>query len=88
MPVLDIDIDSLRPDHLGCYGYHRDTAPTIDDLASDGRRFTNYYTSDAPYLPSRTALFTGRFGFHTDVGYQGSSGADRPRRGPRGGGQS
>lgn len=30
MRILYIDIDSLRPDHLGCYGYHRATSPNID----------------------------------------------------------
>ena len=28
MRILYIDVDSLRPDHLGCYGYHRNTSPS------------------------------------------------------------
>lgn len=67
MNVLYVDIDSLRPDHLGCYGYHRPTSPNIDRIASEGVRFTNCYTSDAPCLPSRTALFSGLFGIHSGV---------------------
>lgn len=67
MRILYIDIDSLRPDHLGCYGYLRNTSPTLDRLADEGVRFTNCHTSDAPCLPSRTALFTGRFGIRTGV---------------------
>lgn len=67
MRVLIIDIDSLRPDHLGCYGYDRETAPTIDDVAADGVRFDRCYVSDAPCLPSRTALATCRFGVKTGV---------------------
>jgi choline-sulfatase len=75
MRILYIDIDSLRPDHLGCYGYHRDTSPNIDAVARDAVRFTNLYVTDAPCLPSRTALWSGRFGFHTGlVNHGGTAG--------------
>jgi len=67
MRILYIDIDSLRPDHLGCYGYHRNTSPNIDRVAATGTRYNNCYVTDAPCLPSRTALFSGRFGAHTGV---------------------
>lgn len=67
MRILYIDIDSLRPDHLGCYGYHRNTSPNIDAIAQSATRFDNLYISDAPCLPSRTALWSGRFGFKTGV---------------------
>lgn len=76
MRVLFLDLDTLRPDHLGCYGYHRDTSPTIDAIAAQGVRFENYYCSDAPCLPSRTALMTGRFGIHTGVVGHGGTAAD------------
>ena len=75
MRVLYVDIDSLRPDHLGCYGYHRNTSPTLDQLAREGVRFTNYYASDAPCLPSRTALMSGRFGIHNGVVGHGGTAA-------------
>lgn len=67
MRILYIDIDTLRADHLGCYGYYRNTSPNIDQIANDGVRFENYYCSDAPCLPSRTALFTGQFGIRNGV---------------------
>jgi arylsulfatase A-like enzyme len=67
MNILYIDIDSLRPDHLGCYGYPRKTSPHIDAIAAEGLRFTNCYVPDAPCLPSRTAMTTGKFGIHTGV---------------------
>jgi len=67
MRVLLVDIDSLRIDHLGCYGYSRDTSPTIDRLAEDGVHFEECYTSDSPCLPSRTALATGRHGAKSGV---------------------
>jgi arylsulfatase A-like enzyme len=67
MRILYVDIDCLRPDHLGCYGYHRATSPNIDQLAARGVRFDSVYVSDAPCLPSRTALFSQRFGVKTGV---------------------
>jgi len=76
MRILYIDIDSCRPDHLGCYGYHRNTSPHIDALARESVRFTNYYCSDAPCLPSRTALYTGMHGIHSGVVGHGGTAAD------------
>lgn len=76
MRIIFFDIDTLRPDHLGCYGYHRNTSPHIDKIAGQGVLFTNYYCSDAPCLPSRTALTTGRFGIHTGVVGHGGTAAD------------
>lgn len=67
MRILYLDIDTTRADHLGCYGYKRNTSPNIDRIAKDGMIFTNYYCSDAPCLPSRTALFTGQFGIRNGV---------------------
>ncbi len=67
MRIIYIDVDSLRADHLGCYGYHRNTSPNIDAIARRGVRFSDCWASDAPCLPSRTALYSGRFGIHTGV---------------------
>ena len=76
MRILYIDVDTLRPDHLGCYGYRRDVSPNIDILASGGVRFEGCYVSDAPCLPSRAALLTGRFGVRNGaVGHGGSRAA-------------
>ena len=76
MRILFLDLDTLRPDHLGCYGYHRNTSPNIDRIAAQGVRFNNYYCSDAPCLPSRAALMTGRFGIHTGAVGHGGTAAD------------
>lgn len=85
MKILYIDCDSLRADHLGCYGYERNTTPNIDSLANHGMRFTNYYASDLPCLPSRTALFSGRFGIHNGVVNHGGLAAQpRPEGSDRG----
>jgi len=50
--VIIIGVDTLRPDHLGCYGYSRDTSPNIDRFASEGVLCDNAL-SPAPWtLPS------------------------------------
>jgi choline-sulfatase len=80
--LLYIDIDTLRADHLGCYGYHRATSPNIDRIAADAIVFENVYASDGPCLPSRTALLTGRFGIHNGVVNHGGTDADPAIDGP------
>ncbi len=75
MRILYLDLDALNPSHLSCYGYHRNTSPTIDQIAAEGLRCTNVYTPDAPCLPSRTAFYSGRFGIHTGVVGHGGSAA-------------
>ena len=81
MRILYIDIDSLRPDHLGCYGYHRNTSPNIDLIAKEGVKFTNFYSTDTPCLPSRTAFFGGNFGYKTGVVDHGGEFSDlAPRK--------
>jgi len=45
--VVLITVDCLRADHVGGYGYHRDTTPNIDELASSGVRFKNGYSNGA-----------------------------------------
>lgn len=76
MKVLMLDLDTLRPDHLGCYGYYRNTSPNIDSIACDSMRFENYHCSDAPCLPSRAALTTGMFGIHNGAINHGDTTAD------------
>ncbi|MEM8736918.1 MAG: sulfatase [Planctomycetota bacterium] len=82
MNILYLDLDALNPSHLGCYGYHRNTSPTIDTIAGQGLRCDNVYCSDAPCLPSRTAFYQGRFGIHTGVVGHGGTAADPKREGP------
>jgi len=82
MRILYVDIDSLRADHLGCYGYHRRTSPNIDALAAEGVRFDRLYGSDSPCLPSRSALIFGRFGINNGVVTHGGTAADPFPEGP------
>ena len=67
MRVIYLDIDSLRADHLGSYGYGRDTSPAIDALAAKGAVLTSVYASSSPCMPSRASLVTGRFGIRHGV---------------------
>lgn len=76
MRILYIDIDTLRPDHLGCYGYHRNTSPNIDKIAAKGVRFDNCYVSDSPCLPSRAALYSGKCGIRNRAINHGGKAAD------------
>lgn len=58
--VFVVFIDTLRPDHLGAYGYHRPTSPAIDALAARGVRFTDARTIAPWTLPSARAIVTGK----------------------------
>ncbi|MBI3891579.1 MAG: sulfatase [Candidatus Wallbacteria bacterium] len=51
-------IDTLRADHVGCYGYKRPTTPTIDNLAASGTLFENCFSQSTWSLPSYTTFFT------------------------------
>ncbi|MBN1623388.1 MAG: sulfatase [Clostridia bacterium] len=82
MRILFLDLDTLRPDHLGCYGYHRNTSPNIDSIADEGIVFDNYYTPNAPCLPSRAALVSGKFGILNGAVNHGGSTADMDKQGP------
>jgi choline-sulfatase len=39
--ILYLDLDTFHSDHLGCCGYHRNTSPNLDQIASGGMRFEN-----------------------------------------------
>ncbi len=67
MRVLYIDLDCCRPDHLGAYGYHRNTSPNIDAMAAKSTIFTHCYCSNSPCVPSRASVFSGRFGINNGV---------------------
>ncbi|HOO78296.1 MAG TPA: sulfatase [bacterium] len=58
--VLLISIDSLRADHLSCYGYGRNTSPHLDELAEEGTLFAACAATTSWTLPSHISIFTGR----------------------------
>jgi len=51
-------IDTLRADHLGCYGYERNTSPNIDRLARESVLFSRAFSSASWTLPAHVSLFT------------------------------
>jgi arylsulfatase A-like enzyme/Tfp pilus assembly protein PilF len=57
--VFLITIDTLRADHVGCYGYKDVETPTLDALAADGVRFTHAYTHSPITNTSHTTILTG-----------------------------
>jgi arylsulfatase A-like enzyme/Tfp pilus assembly protein PilF len=59
--VLLISIDTLRADHLGCYGYSLAETPTLDGLAAKGLRFERAATVTPLTLPAHCSLMTGKF---------------------------
>ncbi len=59
--VLLITIDTLRPDHLGCYGYKDAHTPNIDRLASEGILFKNTISASPRTGPSHISMLTGLY---------------------------
>lgn len=59
--VILISIDTLRADHLGCYGYPRKTSPYLDRLASEGTLFEDAMTPAPWTLPAHASLLTGLY---------------------------
>jgi arylsulfatase A-like enzyme len=60
--ILLISFDTLRADHLGCYGYElRDTSPNIDAFAEHGILFTQAISSAPWTTPSHYSLFTALY---------------------------
>lgn len=60
--VVLVTIDSLRADHLGSYGYDRDTTPRIDELAAEGVRFNNAFAHACFTRASFPAILTSTHG--------------------------
>jgi N-acetylgalactosamine-6-sulfatase len=59
--IVLIVADNLGHGDLSCYGAKDIQTPHIDKLASQGVRFTNFYSNGPECSPTRTALFTGRY---------------------------
>ncbi|TWU16264.1 arylsulfatase [Allorhodopirellula heiligendammensis] len=59
--------DDLGYAELGCYGQKIIRTPRIDEMASQGIRFTNFYSGNAVCAPSRCCLMTGKHPGHAFV---------------------
>lgn len=57
--LVVISIDTLRADHLGCYGYDKNTSPNIDAVANDGVVFERHYSCYPLTLPAHLTQLTG-----------------------------
>lgn len=56
--VIIISVDTLRADHLGCYGYPRNLSPAIDSLSRDGIRFSRCFTITPLTAPAFSTMLT------------------------------
>lgn len=59
--VVLISLDSVRADHLGCFGYRRPTSATMDALAREGVLFRAGYTTSSSTRYALSSLLTGRY---------------------------
>jgi arylsulfatase A-like enzyme len=59
--IILISIDTLRADHLSCYGYERETTPSTDTLSQDSVLFTHAYSPSPSTLPSHMSMLTSLY---------------------------
>ena len=76
--VILITVDALRADHLGCYGYHRDTSPAVDTLAVGGTLFTHAFVPKGSTWPSLATIHTALWPVTHGVRYNGMRLTDEP----------
>jgi arylsulfatase A-like enzyme/Flp pilus assembly protein TadD len=65
--IVFITIDTVRADHLGCYGYKLIETPHLDALATGGVRFANAYTPVPITLPAHSVMLTGTYPMRTGM---------------------
>lgn len=59
--IILISIDTLRADHLSCYGYYKKTTPNIDQLGSEGTIYLNNFSTGVWTPPGHTSMLTGLY---------------------------
>jgi arylsulfatase A-like enzyme/Flp pilus assembly protein TadD len=65
--VVFVTIDTVRADHLGCYGYKAIETPNLDALAAAGVRFANAFTPVPITLPAHSVMLTGTYPMRTGM---------------------
>ena len=65
--IIIIGVDTLRADHLGCYGYRRDTTPRIDEFARGACLFENCFTPCPRTTQAICSIMTGRYPWNHGV---------------------
>src|SRR5690554_5082099 len=65
--IVFLGIDSLRSDHMSCYGYHRLTTPHLDRFAQDATVFENTISAHIPTTSAYASMLTGMDVFTTQV---------------------
>lgn len=67
--VILISIDTLRPDHLGCYGYSKPTSPRIDSLCEQAVVFDQAIAHAPSTLPSHASILTSLIPQHHQASF-------------------
>lgn len=70
--VVFVTVDTLRADHLGCYGYSRPTSPFIDSLAAEGTRCADASAAASWTKPATGTILTGLYPSRHGALYHGS----------------
>jgi len=68
-PVVLVTLDTTRRDHLGCYGYGRETSPHFDRLCGEAVRYEAAYSTTSWTLPAHASLFTGQYTYSHGARY-------------------
>ena len=69
--IILLVLDTVRADHLSCYGYHRKTTPFLEKLAAESTLYENCYSPSSWTLPSHASIFTGTYLSRHNVGDSG-----------------
>ena len=78
--VVVVVVDTLRADHLGAYGYQRQTSPNLDRWSEKGRLFERALSTSSWTMPSFGSLYTGLIPLRHGGGILQANSRTRPRR--------